>query len=180
MITKPDFADVVEEAEYYQRCCREEQLTQDECAKLYKTDRSRITNLINLLKLPPKTRLQIKNKNMSYSQARELVKLANSKSQQELLHIGNEIVEKKMPVVLVRKFLQKFKEQKGRGETALYYSSIGEISYMEQQLREKLHTRIKITGNGKRGEFVISYFTEDDMCRIWECIKPKPLGDRHH
>ncbi len=175
MAEKMVFADVIEEAEFYRNIIQKEKLTQVECARHYKIDRSRITNLMNLFKLPAKLIHKIHTKDMSYSQARELVKLANSKTQQELLHIGNQIIKEKMPVSKVQQFLRKFKDQKEKGETELYYRNIGDISYMEQQLREKLQTKIKITGNGKRGEFVISYFNEIDMTRIWDCIKPKGL-----
>ena len=85
----------IEEATAYKTMLEKLNLTQDELSKKVGKSRSHITNILGLLRLPKEVQEMVANGKLSMGHARVLSKL---ESDEKIIEIANQIIEKKIPV----------------------------------------------------------------------------------
>ncbi len=152
----------IEEAKAYKQLIEEFKMTQDDLSKNLGKDRSSIANYLRLLKLPQKVQEYIVDSQVSTGHAKVLCSLTK---ENEILQVANMIVNKKMSVRETERYINslkssKTKSSKNRPEKEEMFFAI------EDNLRNKFKTKVKIDGKYERGKFVIEYFNKEDFERI--------------
>lgn len=148
----------IEEANAYKKLQDTLSLTQEELAKRLGKSRSHITNMLGLLNLPTTIQQEITDNKISMGHARVLSKLENEQQQEELV---NKIVNEGISVRELEHLTQepqiiKTNPQKNKISKEYYY--------LENELSEKLGTKVKIHKN----KIEISFVNENDLNRLLE------------
>ncbi len=159
----------IELAKAYQKLQKEYGLTQEEVAKKVGKDRATITNIIRLLQLPEKIQDSVKVNEISMGHARALTSLPTEKSQMKFLQ---KVIRDEWSV---RKLEQAVKEYDGQAtKQVLKKSSKASLPQVykdiEDQIRVKLSTKVRLKKKGEGGEITISFYSDEDLGRIIELI----------
>ena len=152
---------VLEEAKAYKKLIEELNLTQEQLSKKVSKSRSHITNIIGILRLPKEVQDLIAANKLTMSHARILSKLSD---EQEIIKMANEIIENQVPVRDVEKASENIPKKKVQRRT-----KPSEYKYVEDILRDKLDTKVKI----KDKKLVISFVNNADLNRILEILDIK-------
>jgi ParB-like partition proteins len=154
----------VEEAEAYNAMLTKLGLTQEELSKKVGKSRSHITNLLGILRLPTKVRDMVTSGKLSMSHARILSKL---ESEDQIIAFANKINAEKLPVREVERLtVETETPKKVKMERK---SKTNEYKYVEDILRDKLDTKVKISDN----KIVLSFTNNADLNRILEILEIK-------
>lgn len=154
----------IEEAIAYKKLLESLSLTQDELAKKVGKSRSHITNTLGLLRLPSEVQKLIIDGKLSMGHARVLSKL---ESNEKIIELANKIVEEKLPVRDIEE--ESTVEEKKVKIERHSNPKINEFKYVEELLREKLDTKVKI----KDKKVEISFTNNADLNRILEILNIK-------
>lgn len=152
----------IEEAIAYRSMIDSLNLTQEELAKKVGKSRSHITNILGLLRLPNEVRNMITNNELTMGHARTISKL---ESEEEMIKLAKQIVEEKLPVREVEKISPDMKKKVHIERK----TSSSEYKYVEDILREKLDTKVRI----KDKKIEISFNNVNDLNRILEILNIK-------
>jgi ParB family chromosome partitioning protein len=158
----------IEEAAAYKRLVSELGLSQDQVAEKVGKDRSTVANLLRLLRLPEPIRDAIARQDISPGHARPLLALKEAEAQ---IQIARDVVEKGLSVREVEK------QVKAVGTPQKPSKKIKEASptdpntrAAEDRLRRALGTRVHIIRKGKGGTLEISFYSEEELGRIYETL----------
>ena len=151
----------IEEAKAYKSIIESLRLTQDELAKKLGKSRSHITNMLGLLRLPLSVQDMVLYDKISMGHARILSKLENKDQIEEL---ANKIVNENLSV----RDLENITSVSSFSRIAPIKKSekIKEYKYAEDAIKEKLGTKVLISGN----KIKISFATKEDLNRILEIL----------
>ena len=148
----------IEEATAYKKLQETLVLTQEELAKRLGKSRSHITNMLGILSLPENIQKEITNNKISMGHARVLSKLSDEKQQQELVEkiINDGISVRKLEEYTQEPQIVKANPQKTRKKEP------NEYSYLQEELSEKLGTKVVI----KKNKIEISFVNNNDLNRL--------------
>ena len=152
----------VEEAESYKKLIEEFKYTQDSVAQSVGKNRSTISNILRLLKLPNNIQAGLRAGHISMGHARALLGT-------EVLALQTKIFEDIIKNGLsVRNAEQMVKDgNKGKSKSQSKQQEKGhEIIALEEKLRKSFGTKVSITSKKNRGKIVIEYYSLDDLDRI--------------
>jgi len=153
----------MEESRAYKKLIDTLHITQEELAKRLGKSRSYITNMIGLQTLPDTIQTMISDKKMSMGHARVLSKLENEEQQEELaekvVNEGISVRELETMTQSPEKFARTHKIQKHTTKT-------NEYQYLEEELCDKLGTKVKIKSN----KLEISFVNGNDLNRLLEIM----------
>ncbi len=154
----------IEEALAYKRLLEETGSTQDSVAKRIGKDRSTITNLLRLLKLPSFVQKDVIDGRLSMGHARVLAGLKNSSDMKEL---RNTIVSKGLSVRQLEALAKKrtVTVRTGRKEEPDYY-----IQSLEDNLKRTLGTKVQIKKKGKRGSIVVHFYSDSELEKLLDLL----------
>lgn len=156
----------IEEALAYKSMLEKLMLTQEELSKKVGKSRSHITNILGLLRLPREIQSMIVDGKITMGHARVISKL---ESTEQMLELANKIVEEKLPVRDLEHITEDNKfERKVKIERKLKEAN-REFKYVEDMLREKLDTKVKI----KDKKVEITFINNADLNRILEILNVK-------
>ncbi len=156
---------VMEEAEAYKSMLDNLHLTQEELSQKVGKSRSHITNIIGLLRLPKEVQNLVLKNELSMGHARVLSKL---ESDEEIINMANKIIENKIPVRNVEELT---KEENLEKKKKIVTHKTNEFKYVEDILRDKLDTKVKI----KDKKIEISFTNTADLNRILEILDMKEM-----
>ena len=143
-------------------------ITQEQLAERLGKSRSHITNMLGLLNLPESIQKEVGEKKLSMGHARVLSKL-ESKDQQEQL--ANKVIEDGLSVRELETLTQQKDEYVRRHRINKSNKTKNEFKFIQEDLCEKLGTKVKIKNN----KIEISFVNSNDLNRILEIMK---LDDR--
>ncbi|MBI2218537.1 MAG: ParB/RepB/Spo0J family partition protein [Candidatus Rokubacteria bacterium] len=148
----------MEEAEAYQRLMAEFGWTQEELGGRVGKDRSSIANTLRLFKLPLVIQEDLRAGRLTMGHARALLALTTPEEQMTL---RAEILAHSWSVRATEETVQTRRPApvSGRRRSA-------ELAALEESLQHALMTRVKITGNEKRGRIEIVYATLEELERL--------------
>ena len=151
----------IEEAKAYKSIIESLRLTQDELAKKLGKSRSHITNMLGLLRLPLSVQDMVLYGKISMGHARILSKLENK---DEIEQLSNRIVNENLSVRDLERItsLSSF----SRITPIKKSEKSKEYKYVEDAIKEKLGTKVSISGN----KIKISFATKEDLNRILEIL----------
>jgi ParB family chromosome partitioning protein len=130
-------------------------------------NRTTVTNTLRLLRLAPSVQDMIANDEISSGHARALLAFESFSAQEKLARL---IVKKGLSVRQVENMAASTgtKSERGGGKTLATPDPNTRAAILE--LERALGTRVKIVGHAKRGRIEISYFSAEDLNRIYEWI----------
>ena len=150
----------LEESRAYKSLQEKLNLTQEQLAKKVSKSRSHITNMLGLLRLPNEVQDMIQEKKLTMGHARALSKLED---RDEIIKMADEIANEKLSV---RNVEEKSSEKKKKVGTK---KKKNEYEYVQDMLREKLDTKVKI----KDKKIEITFVSTQDLNRILEIMNIK-------
>lgn len=154
----------IEQAQAYQRLIDECKLTQDDVAHKIGKDRSTITNIIRLLKLPAVIQDSVKKNEISMGHARSLLAINNERLQKS---ICNKIVKEGLSVRRVEKLIKETLEKSKVKKRTLPRRSVF-VQKVEDNLRESLGTKVTIKPKKEGGIIEVEFYSPEDLSRLVE------------
>ena len=149
----------IEEAKAYKSIIESMNITQDELAKKVGKSRSHVTNILGLLKLPASVQDMVLYNKLSMGHARVLSKLDDPKTIEDL---AQRVITEDLSVRKLESLVYDNEEK----EVKTKKSSNNEYKYMEDFLKEKLGTNVKINNN----KISIKFSNVQDLNRILEIM----------
>lgn len=150
----------IEEAKAYKSIIESLRLTQDELAKKLGKSRSHITNMLGLLRLPLSVQDMVLYGKISMGHARVLSKL---ESHDQIEELANKVVNDNLSV---RELEELASVEKFEKALPVKKKAVKEYKYVEDAMKEKLDTKVSISGN----KIKISFATKEDLNRILEIL----------
>ena len=152
----------IEEANAYKKLQENLNITQEELAKRLGKSRSHITNMLGLLSLPDDIQKDVQEKNISMAHARVLSKLENKEQQENLV---KKIKDEKISVHELENMTsnEKYERKNKINKTT---NKNNEYQFIENELCEKLGTKVKI----KKNKIEISFVNSNDLNRLLEIM----------
>ena len=151
----------IEEANAYKKLQETLVLTQEELATRLGKSRSHITNMLGLLNLPEDIQQDINDKKLSMGHARVLSKLNNVDEQRDLERkvINEGISVRELETLAQAPTVTKVNPQRRKKEA-------NEYSYLQEELSERLGTKVVI----RKNKMEISFVNDNDLNRILEVL----------
>ncbi len=157
----------IEVAHAFDRLAKEFQLSHEQIAQRTGKDRTTITNMMRLLRLPQDIQLLLAEHRLSMGHARAILGLPTPELQ---IEVAERTTAEGLSVRQVERLVQKMsepREPKPAAEAALDPNVKAAI----QELERVLGTRVRLTEKSEnRGRIEIEYYSMDDLTRIYETI----------
>ncbi len=163
----------IEVAHALDRLAQDYKLTHEQIASRTGKDRTTVTNLIRLLKLPSDIQLLVAEHRLSMGHARALLGLPTEAQQVEL---AQRAAAQGLSVRQVERLVHTITEQRasengGAGEKAPKAAHDPNVAAAQRELEGTLGTRVRIVPNSAdRGRIEIEYFSIDELDRIYNLI----------
>ena len=163
----------IEEAKAYQQLINNYSLSQDALSKKLGKKRSTIANSLRLLKLPEDMQNALNNGEISAGHARSILSAINPADQRILFNRiisgGLSVRESEKQSSELNKGIRKTSDSSKRNDTLLKKKN-PDVMDVEQRFIDALGTKVNLKGNLAKGKIEITYFSKDDLERIFEII----------
>lgn len=154
----------IEEANAYKNLLTNLNLTQEQLSERIGKSRSHITNMIGLLSLPETTQNLISQKEISMGHARVLSKL---KDEHQINELTDKIITEGLSVRGLEELTSNNKDFERKNKIVkVHKDKTSEYSYLEENLTEKLGTKVKIKSN----KIEIKFTNGNDLNRLLEIM----------
>lgn len=158
----------IEEAEAYRKLIDRFGYTQEQAANRVGKNRSTVTNLLRLLKLPKEIQSDIINGVLTEGHGRSLVRLVDYPM--KLQEVREAIIKGNLSVRQVEKMIKKAISSKPLTKsTKKQEAPVIPASYKNSlitQLTNRLNSKVSISESGSRGKIEIDYYSLDDLDRV--------------
>jgi ParB family transcriptional regulator, chromosome partitioning protein len=156
----------LEEAEAYEKLIAHHSYTQEQLAQKIGKSRPHVANMLRLLQLPKKIREMVSVSALSMGHARALLSVEKESVQ---LQLANDVVNKGLSV---RQLEEVVKQLNVSRETKKKKPPKKEPQLMEleERLRSRLGTSVKIKKGTKRGKIEIDFYSQEDLQRILDIL----------
>jgi ParB family transcriptional regulator, chromosome partitioning protein len=128
-------------------------------------DRATVANTIRLLKLPEQIKEMIAKGQITPGHARALLACQELEYQ---LRLAKRIAETGLTVRQAERLASAQPDQPQRKESQPQADANTRAAQL--QIERALGTRVRIVGDGNRGKIEISYFSADDLNRLFSCM----------
>jgi len=155
----------MEEAEAYHKLLAQFGWIQEELAQRVGRDRSSIANCLRLLKLPGPIQADLRAGRLTMGHARALLSLTNVVDQ---LKLRDEILAHSWSVRTTEDSVRTAGDEARtrRGVARAPGRRSAELAALEESLQRALMTRVRITGDERRGRIEVVYATPDELERL--------------
>ena len=162
----------IEEAEAFKHLIEEFNISQEDLSKRIGKDRTTVTNILRLLKLPLEIRDHLLQNRITSGHARAILSLENKEKQKELCAL---IIKRGLSVREVEAIAKRWSEkpEKSVAPTRKKGDLESQLSSLQDSMRKYLGTKVHISQKGKRGKIEIEYYSHEDLERIVEAILGK-------
>ena len=150
----------IEEATAYRKLQDTLALTQEQLAERLGKSRSHITNMLGLLSLPLEIQEAVNEKKLTMGHARALSKLDNPEEQKQL---ANRIIDEGLSVRNIENLASNPEIEKTNPQR-IRQKRDNEYSYLENELSEKLGTKVTI----RKNKIEIRFVNTNDLNRLLE------------
>lgn len=167
----------IELAVGYQQLIDVCKLTQDEVSKKIGKDRTTITNIIRLLKLPAEIQESLRKEEITIGHGRALVALPNHGLQiKTWRQVVNGYFSVRKTEEIVKHLLDSVQGKAGKSSSSKFeIEQVSEtdphVADIENRLRLKLGTKVKLKHRNKGGTVEIEYYSNDDLERLLELFE---------
>ena len=153
----------IEEAAAYNNLLEQTGMTQEELAKRLGKDRSSVTNLLRLLRLPTHIQQDVMDGRLSMGHARLLAGIKDFDAQKAL---RDAIVRKGLSVRQAEALAKKGQASAvhgGKGTSKDPY-----VQSLEDRLKRSLGTKVEIKTRGGGGQITVHFYSNDELDRLME------------
>lgn len=155
----------IEVAESYERLLEEHKYSHDRLATRIGKERSTITNVLRLLKLPQRVRTLVISRELSEGHARALL---GAPSPEVLADLAEKVIRGKLSV---RKAEELVRKSKATGkpdpkEAKAQAAKSAAVRDLETRLARKFGTRVEVRDDDGTGEVAIHYGSLDELDRV--------------
>lgn len=156
----------LEEAEAYGKLISHHEYTQEQLAKKVGKSRPHVANMLRLLQLPEKIRHMLSTSALTMGHARALLTVEKEQVQ---LQLAKDVIDKGLNV---RQLEEMVKQLTVSRETKKKKPTKNEpvLMEMEEKLRSRFGTSVKIKKGTKRGKIEIDFYSPEDLQRILEIL----------
>src|SRR5579875_3546853 len=157
----------LEVAKAYEKLQQQFHLTHEQIAERLGINRSTVTNTLRLLGLAPEVQVLLMEGNISAGHARALLAVGSHQAQVKL---AQRVIEKGLSVRELERLVapRGVAGEKQEAKPAPKLDPNLRAAVME--LERTLGTRVKVVGNERRGKIEISYYSAEDLTRIYDWI----------
>ena len=157
----------IETAQAFERLATDLNLTHEEIAHRTGKDRTTITNLIRLLRLPEPIQLLLAERRLHMGHARAILGLPNEEKQ---IEVANRAAAHGQSVRDVERIVRRLTDERGNPDSEARTQDPN-VKAAVKQLEETLGTRVRIVEKSEqRGRIEIEYYSQDDLQRIYGLI----------
>lgn len=159
----------VEIATAYEKLLLKFNLTQEELAIKLGKSRSNVANFLRLLQLPEEILDKVAEGQISMGHARALITIENPEQQ---MGLTNKITNENWSVRTLEDKIKNLRENVSRetNQPKQRENTNKIIKEIEEQLRNKFRTSVKIKDNKNKGKIEIQYVNQSDLQRIIDLI----------
>jgi ParB family chromosome partitioning protein len=157
----------LEVARAYQALQEKYHLSHEEIAERLGLNRSSVTNTLRLLRLPPAVQEMLSKNEITHGHARALLGLDSEAAQ---LQLASMIAKQGLSVRQVENLVALRGTKPAAQKTAPKTTVDANVRAAALELERTLGTRVKIIGDGRHGKIEISYFSAEDLNRIYDLI----------
>jgi ParB family chromosome partitioning protein len=168
----------IETAQALERLSRELNLSHEELGRRTGKERTTITNLLRLLRLPDQVQLQVAENRLSMGHAKALLSLPTAESQTKVAQM---VVEEDYSVRALEGLIQRLKNPPDVPKTVKKSAPAPDpnVSSAVRELEAALGTRVRIREKTpERGTIEIEYYSQEDLNRIYELLMGNGAGGR--
>jgi ParB family chromosome partitioning protein len=156
----------VELAQAFDRMTREFQLSHEEIGQRTGKDRTTITNLLRVLRLPEEVQVLLAERRLSMGHAKAILGLPTAELQKD---VADRAVAQGLSVRQVERTVQRMTEP--RDSISEELANDPNVKAAVEELERVLGTRVRIVPRSEqRGKIEIEYYSQDDLDRIYRNI----------
>ena len=156
----------VEEAEAFRKLIEDFQFTQESVAQSVGKDRSTVSNILRLLKLPADIKQSLYEGKITLGHGRALVGLDSTTEQKRLflLTLKKELSVRELENLIKAQSTVSVRRSKNKDGKSQ------QVVTLENGLQKILGTKVRIDTKNKRGKIVIDFYSPQDLERIVKII----------
>jgi len=155
----------LEAATAYQQLVEEFEMTQQQVADKVGKNRVTVTNTLRLLNLPDRVKDALLAEEISEGHARAILRLRGEKPRVEVLEA---IIKRGLSVRQTEQLVKRMVEEPQR--TAKRREKSPEVKALEDQFRQALGTKVKLTQGRKGGRLVIYFYSDEELQGIYDLV----------
>jgi len=164
----------IEEAQGYSQLISQFQLTQEDVATKVGKSRAVVANALRLLKLPSTLQTYIRDGRLSVGHAKVVLGLATEKQQQQAVdRVIKEGLNVRQTEGLVAK-LQAREAGPAKAATVTPLTQDAHVANLENRIREKLGTKVRLRYAQGKGNLDISFYSDDELERLLQILGITP------
>lgn len=157
----------IEIARAFERLVREVGLSHEEIANRTGKDRSTVSNMLRLLRLPPDVQQLVSEHRLSMGHARAILSLPTADLQRQ---VAEKAASQGLSVRQVERLVHRMTEPR-EPRSADEVSLDPNLKAAVQALEEALGTRVRIVSRTQgRGRIEIDFYSEEDLQRLYELL----------
>lgn len=160
----------IEEARAYQRLSEEFKLTQEQIAKKVGKSRPAIANIMRLLNLPAQIQRSVIEGKLTEGHARALLPIEDKEQQ---MQVFDWILQEGATVRDVENKVREIKNLPLKPyirQTSTAKHADPELRQLEDTLREKLGTKVRLQKTGSTGKIMIEFYSQEELQNILDRI----------
>jgi ParB family chromosome partitioning protein len=155
----------LEAAEAYRQLAEDFQLSHEEISKRVGKSRTSVTNTLRLLKLSTEAQKALLENRISEGHARALLSLATPQAQDAALQT---VLTRDLNVRQTEELVRMLGGQKPR--VVFKTTPNPEISAIEERLRNRLGTKVRLHPRSRGGTVIIHYYSDEDLEALIDTI----------
>ena len=149
----------MEAARGYQRLVRQFHLTQEDVATTVGKERSTVANYLRLLTLPDSVKTALAGGALTFGHAKAILSISNPAAQH---HLAQRVLDEGLSVRQAESAARALTGRRRR------LNRPAEFVTLEEQLRQRLGTRVSLRGRPARGRIVLHFFSREELERLLE------------
>lgn len=161
----------IEIAHAYHALVDQFQFTQEELSVKVGKSRSHIANFLRLLQLPDEVKQHVSRGTLSMGHARAIVGVKDDKVKKELAELT---VKNEWSVRFLEEYIKQMEDSKHPNKEKVKDKKRDPyIDQLEETLRDRYHTTVKIKQQNNKGKIELLYYSKDDLERLLEMLQGK-------
>jgi len=161
----------IEEALGYAQLVGQFALTQEEAAVKVGKSRAAVANALRLLKLPPAVQGYVREGRLSVGHAKVILGLIDDKQQ---THAAERIIKEALNVRQTEGLVAKLQARGGKPGAKpgviVPLPTDAHVADLENKLRERLGTKVRLKYSHGKGALEISFFSDDELERVLQIL----------
>ncbi|MFH1621778.1 MAG: ParB/RepB/Spo0J family partition protein [Candidatus Omnitrophota bacterium] len=159
----------IEEAHAFQKLSDKFSLSQDDISRAVGKDKTTVSNILRLLKLPADVQQCIVKEEITLGHAKLILGVSDIQKQKKLCQLT---ISKLLSVRELENIINVSLPTRKR-KTISAQASDPHVANLERTLQVSLGTKVRIIAHKKRGKIVIEYYSSEDLERIINLLKKK-------